>query len=59
MLHQDATDIADSGEDLKGIERTLVASIALMRRGRREIARSRRRAERRRPDEVDAARAAG
>ena len=59
MLHQDATDTGDAGEDLKGIERTLVASIALMRRGRREIARSRRRAERRRPEEVDAARAAG
>ena len=59
MLHQDAIDTADTGEDLKGIERTLVASIALMRRGRREIVRSRRRAERRRPEEVDAARAAG
>ena len=59
MLHQDATDTADAGEDLTRIERTLVASIALMRRGRREMARSRRRAERRRPDEVDAARATG
>jgi hypothetical protein len=56
MLHQDATDTGDAGEDLKG---TLVASIALMRRGRREIARSRRRAERRRPEEVDGAHAAG
>jgi hypothetical protein len=59
MLHQDATDAGDAGEDLKGIERTLVASIALMRRGRREIARSRRRTERRRPEEVEAARTAG
>ena len=59
MLHQDATETAYSGEDLKGIERTLVASIALMRRGRREIARSRRRTERRRPEEVDGAHAAG
>ena len=59
MLHQDATDTGETGEDLKGIERTLVASIALMRRGRREIARSRRRTERRRPEEVDAARTAG
>jgi hypothetical protein len=55
MLHQDATDTGDAGEDLKGIERTLVASIALMRRGRREIARSRRRTGRRRPDDMDRA----
>lgn len=59
MLHQDAPETGEAGEDLKGIERTLVASIALMRRSRREIARSRRRTERHRPDEVDAARTAG
>lgn len=59
MLHQDATDTGDAGDDLKGIERTLVASIALMRRGRRASAPSRRRAERRRPEEVDGAHAAG
>lgn len=59
MLHQDAIDTAETGEDLKGIERTLVASIALMRRGRREIVRSRRRAERRRPDDIEATPAAG
>ena len=55
MLHQDATDTGEAGEDLTRIERTLVASIALMRRGRREIARSRRRTERRRPEDMDRA----
>jgi hypothetical protein len=59
MLRSDLTDAGESAEDLVWIERTLVASIAIMRRSRREIARSRRRADRRRPEEADRAQAAG
>ena len=59
MLHPDVADGGDAADDLVRIERTIVASIAIMRRSRREIARSRRRADRRRPDEADRAHAAG
>ena len=59
MLRSHLTHAGDSAEDFVSIERTLVASIAMMRRSRREIARSRRRADRRRPDEADRAQAAG
>ena len=59
MLRSELTDAGESAEDLVWIERTLVASIAIMRRSRREIARSRRRADRRRPEEADRAQAAG
>jgi hypothetical protein len=59
MLRSELTDAGESAEDLVWIERTLVASIAIMRRSRREIARSRRRADRRRPEEADRAHATG
>lgn len=57
MFHPDVADGGDAADDLVRIERTIVASIAIMRRSRREIARSRRRIDRRRPDEADRARA--
>jgi hypothetical protein len=57
MLRPDPNDPSDFGDDLLRIERTLVASIAMMRRSRREIARSRRRSDRRRPEEADRAHA--
>ena len=58
MPHHDAADTLEAGDDLLWVERTLVASIAIMRRSRRELARSRRRADRRRPDEAARAGAA-